>query len=61
MAMTCCKGRGECDGCMDCLPDEKIYKCPYCNKECEYYYTCDGEIMGCDNCIEKVDAAEWEE
>lgn len=35
--------------------------CPVCRKECEHYYVSDGEIVGCENCIEFKDAYEWYE
>lgn len=35
-------------------------KCPICGAEAEEFYKFDGiTIVGCDNCIDKVDA--WEE
>ena len=34
--------------------------CPVCGDECEKLYKdCSGEIFGCENCVEEVDA--WEE
>ena len=34
--------------------------CPVCGDECETLYKdCSGEVFGCENCVETVDA--WEE
>ena len=38
--------------------DEKPVFCPICGEECESFYKLDGHIVGCDMCIEKVDAYE---
>ena len=38
--------------------DEKPIFCPICGEECESFYKLDGQIVGCDMCIEKVDAYE---
>lgn len=38
--------------------DEKPVFCPICGEECESFYKLDGQIVGCDMCIEKVDAYE---
>lgn len=35
--------------------------CPCCGEECEEFYTLDGKIIGCPNCIKTVEAWEWEE
>lgn len=35
--------------------------CPVCGCECEDIYKADGVIVGCDMCIERVDAWECEE
>ena len=40
--------------------EEKHPRCPFCGEECEKYYRWrHGTIIGCDNCVEEVDA--WEE
>ena len=39
-------------------PERKVYICPVCGEECETIYKKDGEILGCENCFEAVDA--WE-
>lgn len=37
--------------------DEPIeIKCPLCGEECETLYKGGGDIIGCENCIERVDA-----
>ena len=35
--------------------------CPVCHRECEYIYldASDGEVVGCDECIQRVDASDW--
>lgn len=38
--------------------DEKPIFCPICGEECESFYKLDGDIVGCDMCVEKVDAYE---
>ena len=39
--------------------DEGIeIECPICGYVCETFYKRDGEIVGCDMCVEKVDAYE---
>jgi len=40
-------------------PKEKFPVCPICHKECTYIYRQKSEILGCDNCIDQVNA--WEE
>ena len=53
VGFMCIKGRGECDGCMDCKPDEHYY-CPICGAECyeAVYVDNNGTIIGCENCAE---------
>lgn len=48
-----------------CYPDRRLdpmdYEvpaCPCCGEECETHYKKDGEIIGCENCIDKTDAYE---
>lgn len=33
--------------------------CPVCGKECEDLYLAGGDVIGCENCLERVDAADW--
>ena len=41
-------------------PEERHPRCPFCGEECEGYYCWpNGAIIGCENCVEEVDA--WEE
>ena len=37
----------------------KFPRCPKCDNECDKFYMCDGDIIGCDNCVKEADA--WEE
>lgn len=40
-------------------PDDAY--CPVCNQICETLYrNWEGEIVGCDQCIDRVDAYEWQ-
>ena len=42
----------ECDGCMDCRPEQHYY-CPICHKEVyETVFVSDGEVIGCEHCAE---------
>lgn len=34
-------------------------RCPICGKVCDTFYKTEGEIFGCEYCVEKVDA--WDE
>ena len=37
--------------------DPKWPRCPICNKECEtVYWSKQGEVVGCDECLETMDA-----
>ncbi len=36
-------------------------RCPVCGEECDMIYRHDGDIVGCDNCIEESDAWETDE
>ncbi len=38
--------------------DGRVPTCPICGAECEKIYKWAGEIVGCEECIEEVDA--WE-
>lgn len=39
-------------------PEYRPYICPVCGEECETIYRKDSEILGCDNCVEAIDARE---
>lgn len=53
MAFRCVKGRGECNGCMDCKPEVHYY-CPICGEEVyeTVFVDNDGDVIGCENCAE---------
>lgn len=36
-------------------------RCPVCGEECETLYRSGREVIGCDHCVEKVDAWEYEQ
>ncbi len=36
-------------------------RCPVCGDECEKYFVQDGEIIGCENCVQWVYADEMDE
>ncbi len=60
MAYRCVKGYNkDCDGCMDCNPDQEYY-CPICGEEVleAVYVSNNGEVLGCDNCAHIKDP--WE-
>lgn len=41
------------------MPDGDDVYCPVCNEENpEYFYVQDGEIIGCSECVERVDAVD---
>lgn len=35
-------------------------RCPVCGEECETVYLKDGEPVGCDECLETMDAYEYQ-
>lgn len=42
--------------------EPRFPRCPICDEECdEIYKNQDGEVVGCDNCIEAYSAWEWQE
>ena len=43
----------------DGMPDGPDPKCPLCGQECSTLYVVDGEVLGCENCVETVDAYDW--
>lgn len=53
MGYYCVKdNRRECDGCMDCKPEQNYY-CPICGEEVyETVFVSDGEVIGCEHCAE---------
>lgn len=59
MAYHCIRGKGECDGCMDCRPEPEPIYCDICGAEVEYLYKdINGDVVGCDQCIRKIDPYE---
>lgn len=56
MSAICVTGCKECDGRMRCKGESP--SCPVCGEECGYYYKAEGEIVGCENCVTKIDAYE---
>ena len=43
-------------------PDEEMPICPVCGQECETYYkNLNGEVIGCDECVQAVDAREHQQ
>ncbi len=40
-------------------PKYKVPVCPVCGETCRWLYKREGEVIGCDECVEEVDA--WEE
>lgn len=56
MALGCINNVSECDGCMRCQEIEEI-TCPICGKDNVYFFYKDrlGEIVGCDQCLERVE------
>ena len=53
---SCVKGRVECDGCMECRGEVEEVRCPYCGSVADTLYKQEGQIIGCENCIEEVEA-----
>lgn len=40
--------------------DYDVPRCPICGQECEtIYLDKDGAVVGCDDCMKKLDAWEW--
>jgi len=38
-------------------PENKVPHCPICGEECDTLFRDkDGEVFGCDNCVEQLDA-----
>lgn len=40
------------------MPEDPPVNCPVCGEECETFYKSDGEVLGCDVCIDAVEAYE---
>jgi len=43
----------------DGMPEEDEPICPVCGEECEELYIVDGDVIGCDCCVNRVDASDW--
>lgn len=43
----------------DGMPEEGEPICPVCGEECEGLYIADGDVIGCDCCVDRVDAWDW--
>ena len=41
--------------------EDKPVRCPVCGQECSDYFKRDGDILGCDMCVDVVDAFEHQE
>ena len=33
--------------------------CPVCGEECSWIYKQGGEVIGCNNCVEEIEAWNW--
>lgn len=43
-------------------PEQNMPRCPECGEECETIYRGrDGQILGCENCVDALNAYDWEE
>ena len=38
------------------MPEDTPVLCPRCGEECDTFYKTDGEILGCNVCIDAVEA-----
>lgn len=38
------------------MPEDPPIYCPVCGEECETFYKFEGEIFGCDMCVDVVEA-----
>lgn len=43
------------------MPDCDDVGCPVCGEAAETFFVIDGEVIGCENCVDRVDAYEWKE
>ena len=42
------------------VPEGPVPTCPCCGEECDNYFTDgSGDIIGCENCVRKVDAYDY--
>ena len=41
-------------------PDYNPPVCPICGEECEWIFKKDGDVIGCDNCVEQVSSDTWQ-
>lgn len=43
-------------------PEQDMPICPECGEECETIYRGrDGQILGCENCVDELNAYDWSE
>lgn len=59
MAMLCSKYNRECEGCGECMELDPPMYCPHCDRPLVYgdkVFKLDGDVIGCEYCITKVDA-----
>ena len=40
------------------IPSYDPPPCPVCGKEAEYFYIVDGQVIGCDHCVDRIDPCE---
>ena len=41
-------------------PESDEILCPLCDAVAdEFYISCDGDLLGCESCVDKTDAGEW--
>ena len=38
---------------------DRVPICPVCGEECSWVFVSDGDVVGCDNCVEQVEAWDW--
>ena len=41
--------------------EERFHVCPRCGDECRRFFVQDGEVLGCENCIDEIDADDQED
>ena len=42
------------------MPDTPDVYCPVCNEENpEYFFVSDGDVIGCSQCVERIDPWDW--
>ena len=41
-------------------PEPPPIVCPVCGDECKSFFVLNGEVLGCENCIDEWDSEEWE-